>query len=229
MKKYCIFACGGHGTRMGGDIPKQFLRIGDKTILQLSIERVLSAAGDIHPVVVLPPECVDFWREECGRMALGVQQSIVKGGITRFHSVRNALGRIPEDDAVVAVHDGVRPLCSEKLVAALLSAAEKFDAVVPVVPVVDTLKVLETLPDGSFRQIEGQSADRSVLFGAQTPQVFRSGVLRSAYSQPYNTAFTDDASVVQSAGVQVHYIPGERYNIKITTPEDLLFARRFSF
>lgn len=212
---------------MGGDTPKQFLRIADKTILQLSIEKVLSACEDIHPVVVLPPECVDFWRQECGRMSLDVHQSIVKGGITRFHSVRNALEKIVEDDAVVAVHDGVRPLCSEKLVSALLTAAEVFDAVVPVVPVVDSLKVLETLPDGSLRQIEGQSADRSVLFGAQTPQVFRSGVLKRAYNQPYSTIFTDDASVVQSVGIQVHYIPGERYNIKITTPEDLLFARRF--
>lgn len=212
---------------MGGDTPKQFLRIADKTILQLSMEKVLSAAEDIHPIVVLPAEFVDFWKQECHRNSLEMHQSIVKGGITRFHSVRNALEKVAEDDAVVAVHDGVRPLCSEKLVTALLSAADSFDAVVPVVPVVDSLKVLETLPDGSLRQIEGQSADRSVLFCAQTPQVFRSAVLRRAYAQPYNTSFTDDASVVQSMGVQMHYIPGERYNIKITTPEDLLFARRF--
>lgn len=226
MMKYCIFACGGHGTRMGESLPKQFLRIGEKTILQLSIERIVEAEPDVNVIVVLPREYVQYWKDECVKQDFKVRQSIVHGGITRFHSVKNALERIEADDALVAVHDGVRPLCSAALVRKLYDATLEHDAVVPVIPIVDTLKVLKTNPDGTYTPVEGASADRSVLFGAQTPQIFRAASLKAAYEQPYNTAFTDDASVVQSNGGQVFYLSGERYNIKITTPEDLLLARR---
>lgn len=218
-KKYCIFACGGHGTRMGGSVPKQFLRLGDRTILQHSIEKVLDAVPDVHVIVVLPDECREFWSKECRESNITVPQTVVSGGITRFHSVKNALEKIP-DNAVVAVHDGVRPFAGKDMIAGLFEAAQSVPAVVPVVPVVDTLKVL----DGSLCEKEGRSADRSELFGAQTPQLFWSETIKAAYRQPYDTGFTDDASVVRALGVNVKYVPGERYNIKITTPEDLLLA-----
>lgn len=219
QKKYCIFACGGHGTRMGADVPKQFLKIGGKTILQMSIERVVDAVPDVNVVVVLPREFFGFWKEECHSGMLDIKQHLVEGGVTRFHSVRNALSLIP-DGCIVAVHDGVRPFVSRELVRRLFDEAGKCPAVVPVIPVTDTLKVL----DRNMNEIEGVFADRSVLFGAQTPQVFDGGVLKRAYGQPYETSYTDDASVVKKCGVDVKYIPGEKYNIKITTREDLLFA-----
>jgi len=219
-KKYCIFACGGRGTRMGADIPKQFIRLGGKTILQLSMEKILSALDRVGVVVVLPDEYRQWWTDECAAMNFFVPQMIVGGGITRFHSVKAALDRIP-DDAVVAVHDGVRPFVSSKLVNALFDEVDSgAKAVVPVIPVTDTLKVL----DSSLEPIPGAKADRSVLFGAQTPQVFEAETLKAAYALPYDTAFTDDASIVASMGEKVKYIPGERYNIKITTPEDLSLA-----
>lgn len=219
-KKYCIFACGGHGTRMGGETPKQFLRIGEKTVLQLSIEKICDAVPDVKVIVVLPQEWIEFWKEECHKGMADVHQTLVKGGITRFHSVKNALTHVP-DGAIVAVHDGVRPLVSQELVRSLFENMEAHQAVVPVIPVTDTLKAL----DGDMREIDGVNPDRSVLFGAQTPQVFLSETLKAAYGQPYNVSYTDDASVVRSYGVNVEYVPGEKYNIKITTPEDLFLAR----
>lgn len=218
-KNFCIFACGGHGTRMGGSLPKQFLRIGDRTILQISLENYLSACPDAKIVIALPPEYREFWLEECSKMEFTPPQSIVDGGITRFHSVRNALKKVP-DGAVVAVHDAVRPFASRNLIETLLKEVENHTAVVPVIPVTDTVKVL----DSNLKAIPGASADRTVLFRAQTPQVFRSDVLKAAYKQAYNTAFTDEASIVEAYGEPVTYVPGEKYNIKITTPEDLLLS-----
>lgn len=219
-KKYCIFACGGHGTRMGGETPKQFLRIGEKTILQLSIEKICDAVPDVNVIVVLPHEWIEFWKGECRSAMTDIHQTLVIGGITRFHSVKNALTHVP-DGAVVAVHDGVRPLVSQELVTSLFENMDGHQAVVPVIPVTDTLKAL----DGDLREIDGVNPDRSVLFGAQTPQVFLSETLKAAYGQPYNVSYTDDASVVRNYGVDVEYVPGEKYNIKVTTPEDLFLVR----
>lgn len=223
--KYCIFACGGHGTRMGADIPKQFLRIGDKTILQLSLERICRAIPDIHPIIVLPEEYITYWQEESRKQEIKVHQTVIAGGFTRFHSVKNALARINDSNALVAVHDGVRPLVSEALVQKLFETAEDCDAAIPVTAVTDTLKVLRTNALGELEEIAGESADRSLLFGAQTPQVFRFDILKASYELPFSTSYTDDASVARAAGYSVKYIPGERYNIKITTTEDLAVAR----
>ena len=225
-KKYCIFACGGRGTRMGSPLPKQFLRLGEKTILQISIEQILKAVPDVHPVVVLPEDYFEFWASECKKTNFHAAQSIVAGGFTRFHSVRNALEKITDEDAVVAVHDGVRPLASTALIRRLFELAGSHNAVVPVIPITDTLKTLKRNGAGELEELPGEGADRSIMFGAQTPQLFRSRVLKSAYSLPYDTAFTDDASVVRASGVEIHYCEGEKYNLKITTSDDLEVARR---
>lgn len=218
-KRYCIFACGGHGTRMGSSLPKQFLRLGDKTILQLSIERILEAVPGTGIITVLPDEYLQFWIKEIHQSGLDEPQSLVPGGISRFHSVKNALEKVPEG-SIVAVHDGVRPFVSVELVRQLFDQAQSYPAVVPVIPVTDTIKVL----DSNLKEKEGAGADRSVLFGAQTPQLFWSETIKAAYRQPFDVSFTDDASVVRKSGVEIRYIPGEKYNVKITTPEDLLLA-----
>ena len=140
-----------------------------------------------------------------------------------FHSVRNALSKIP-DGALVAVHDGVRPLVSQGLVRSMFEKAANVPALIPVVPCVDTMKVLEKNGD-DLAAIPGASVDRSKLFGAQTPQIFHSEVIKDAYSLPYDTAFTDDASVVEKNGKNLSYVMGERFNIKITTQEDLVLSR----
>jgi 2-C-methyl-D-erythritol 4-phosphate cytidylyltransferase len=164
-----------------------------------------------------------YWKNYCLERNFICPQILVKGGITRFHSVRNALSRIPEG-AVVAVHDGVRPLVSPRLVKDMFEMAVTTPGIIPVTPCVETIKVLEKKGE-KLVSVPEESVDRSRLFGAQTPQIFHSEIIKEAYSLPYDTAFTDDASVVEKYGKNLSYVMGERFNIKLTTQEDLLLAR----
>lgn len=222
-KKYVVIMAAGSGTRMGAQVPKQFLELGGKAVLQRTIEVFQRACEGISVITVLPKEHMNYWRDYCLSRNFTCPQVLVAGGITRFHSVRNALAKVPEG-ALVAVHDGVRPLVTEELVRKLFETAEREQAVVPVIPCVDTMKVLES-KDGFLKAIPGAKADRSVLFGAQTPQVFHSEIVKGAYMMAYDTAFTDDASVVEKYGKDICYIEGERFNIKITTRDDMVLAK----
>ena len=200
---------------MGADRPKQFLEIGGKPILRHTIERFLAFDPSFEVIVVLPSAQKDWWREYCRQSGFLERYSIVSGGITRFHSVQNAL-RYVGNEGLVAVHDGVRPLVSRPLLERIFAAAEEAPAVIPAVPVV-----------GSVRKVEEEASvpvSRDGLVLVQTPQVFAAEVLRKAYDQPFSPSFTDDASVVEASGVRVHVVPGDRMNLKITTPEDLQYA-----
>ena len=217
----------GSGTRMGAEKPKQFIELEGKAILQRTIEVFKDAYPDISVVTVLPEQHIEYWKDYCYRKSFVCPQILVKGGITRFHSVKNALKKVP-DGAVVAVHDGVRPFVSVDLVRRLFDEAESAVSAIPVLPCVDTMKVLSKTTDNQGREVlaavPSASVDRSVLFGAQTPQVFHSEVLKQAYEQAFDTAFTDDASVVEKHGKNLSYLIGERFNIKITTRDDLIIA-----
>ena len=221
-KKYVIIMAAGSGSRMGAGMPKQFLELGGKAVLQRTIEVFMEAVPGLTVVTVLPEQFIQYWKDYCYSRNFTCPQILVKGGMTRFHSVRNALERIPAG-AVVGVHDGVRPLLTPGLVSSLYSMAESQSAVIPVTPCIETLKVLRET-DGHLEAVPGAEADRSVLFGAQTPQMFWSELLKDAYCQPYDTAFTDDASVVEKYGKSLSYTMGERLNIKITTTDDLILA-----
>ena len=226
-KKYLVVMAAGHGSRMGSSVPKQFIPLGGRPILQRTIERFVQACPDIKVVTVLPKEYAPRWKNLCQQNNFYYPQIMVEGGITRFHSVRNALGKVP-DGAVVAIHDGVRPMVTPELIAGMFDRMASCRALIPVLPSVDTLKavrrvrtpegeeVLETIPDVFL--------DRAEVYRAQTPQMFLSEDIKSAYAQAFDTAFTDDASVAARKDIPLSYIEGERYNIKITTPEDLDFA-----
>lgn len=204
---------------MGAYIPKQFLELDGQTILQRSIERFLEAVPDVNVITVLPEAHVSTWKEICSTGSLDVPQILVKGGITRFHSVQNALKKVP-DGAIVAIHDGVRPLVSAGLIRRMLEMMDGgCRALIPVVPVVDTLRSTDpSVPD----------PDRSKTVAVQTPQMFYSEDIKAAYRLPYSVSFTDDASVVAAAGkTPLSFIDGERRNIKITTPEDLRLAELY--
>lgn len=222
-KKFLVVTAGGMGTRMGGSIPKQFLELDGKPILRLTIERFLEAVPDIQVITVLPEAHVNSWRQYCTQAGFVCPQRLVKGGFTRFHSVKNALVHVP-DGALVAIQDGVRPLISVSKIRELFAKAREVPAVVPVLPVTDTLKVLEKKADGSLGAT-GEPIDRSRIFGAQTPQIFYSEVIKAAYAQGFNTLFTDDASVAEQYGTPLTFLEGERFNLKITTPEDLVLAK----
>lgn len=222
-KKYLIVMAAGSGTRMGADMPKQFIEIDGKAILQMTIEKFLEACPGINVVTVLPEAHMSYWRSYCLERNFTCPQVLVKGGITRFHSVRNALAKVP-DNAIVAIHDGVRPLVTVNLLRDMFELSENEPALIPVVPCIDTMKVLKE-EGGKLVAVPGASVDRSVLFGAQTPQVFHSEIIKEAYSLAYDTSFTDDASVLERYGKSLSYIHGERLNMKITTKEDLVLAR----
>ncbi len=204
---------------MGGDLPKQYLPIGGLPILIRTIRAFLDADAATRIILVLPQEHQDYWRQLCLQHgAATLPHTVVEGGQTRFHSVLNGLRMVPDsDDAVVAVHDGVRPFVTRDTILGCYETAARLGSAVPVTPVVETMRHL--LPsDGS------QTVPRDVYRLVQTPQTFRASWLHKAYSQTYRPDFTDDASVVESLGLPIHLVPGDRRNIKITTPEDLDFA-----
>ena len=220
-KKFLIVTAGGTGTRMGAALPKQFLPLGGVPILRRTMEVFLRAVPDIQVITVLPEAHIDYWRTYCVKENFLCPQRLVKGGFTRFHSVKNALKYVP-DQAVVAVHDGVRPLITPGKIRELFEAVLNAPALIPVLPVTDTLKVIDR-KDGKLVS-SGEQIDRSRIYGAQTPQVFQAAFLKAAYGQQYDTLFTDDASVAERYGIPLTFVEGERFNLKITTPEDLVLA-----
>ncbi|MBP5636798.1 MAG: 2-C-methyl-D-erythritol 4-phosphate cytidylyltransferase [Bacteroidales bacterium] len=217
-----IVTAGGSGTRMGGPLPKQFLALGGEAILQRTISLFTHAIPGIRVITVLPREHISWWEEYCQTHPFPQPQRIVKGGFTRFHSVQNALKAVP-DGAIVAVHDAVRPLITPGLIQKLFAAMESERAVIPVTPSVDTLKILDRV-EGKLTEAP-EALDRSRIWCAQTPQIFRSEDLKAAYTQAYSTLFTDDASVAAAYGIPLTFVEGERLNLKITTPEDLRLAQ----
>lgn len=215
MKRYAVIVAGGQGVRMGADRPKQFLEIAGKPILRHTIERFQAFDPKTEIILVLPDAQKDWWRNYCRTTGFLERYTLVSGGITRFHSVQNALAYV-KDEGVVAIHDGVRPMLSTGLLERVYQAAEEYPAVIPAVPVVE-----------SVRRVEGDVStpvSRDGLVLVQTPQLFDAHLLKEAYRQPFSPAFTDDASVFEAAGGRVHIVMGDRMNLKITTPDDLDYA-----
>ena len=222
---YIIIVAGGKGLRMGSDIPKQFLPIGGKPVLMRTLERFREYSAELQIILVLPEAQQAYWRELCKQYnfplplegAEGGFYQLANGGQTRFHSVQNGLAKVPDDaQGVVGVHDGVRPFPSIEVIKNCYETARTKKAVIPVIPVVETVRHLEgeksvTVPRGDYRLV-------------QTPQTFDIQLLKAANRQPYNDGFTDDASVVESYGYEITLVEGNRENIKITTPYDLKIA-----
>ncbi len=224
MSDFCIVVAGGRGLRMGADLPKQFLPIGGRPVLMHTLEAFKRALPDLQIVLVLPRDQQAFWHELCDEHAFTLPHSIADGGATRFHSVLSGLRSIAvmpsaatqDGEAVVAVHDGVRPFVTPEVIRQCFATARACGTAVPVVPVVETLRELQA--DGSVTR------DRSRFRLVQTPQTFRLRLLMQAYEQPFTDAFTDDASVVEALGHPITLVEGNRENIKITTPFDLTIA-----
>jgi 2-C-methyl-D-erythritol 4-phosphate cytidylyltransferase len=213
-KEYVIIVAGGKGLRMGSDIPKQFLPIGGKPVLMRTLERFREYSADLQMILVLPKAQQDYWQQLCKEYNFNVEYLLADGGETRFHSVQNGLTLVPDDaEGVVGVHDGVRPFPSIEVIRNCYKAAREKKAVIPVVPVVETLRHITegTKPRGDYRLV-------------QTPQCFDIQLLKAANRQPYNDGFTDDASVVEAFGYDISLVEGNRENIKITTPYDIAVA-----
>jgi 2-C-methyl-D-erythritol 4-phosphate cytidylyltransferase len=202
---------------MGTDIPKQFLPIGGKPVLMRTLERFRAYSADLQIILVLPEAQQDYWHQLCSEYHFDVEYTLANGGQTRFHSVQNGLAMVPDDAiGVVGVHDGVRPFPSIDVIRNCYETARTAKAVIPVIPVVETVRHLEgeqskTVPRNDYRLV-------------QTPQTFDIQLLKAANRQLYDEGFTDDASVVESFGYEITLVEGNRENIKITTPYDMKIA-----
>ena len=215
--RYAIIVAGGSGKRFGSELPKQFLPLDGKAVLMRTIEKFDEAGATI--VVVLPIEHQEMWMTMCKENNFAVTHTIADGGKTRFESVKNGIAAIESlaDGDLVAVHDGVRPLASVELINRCYDNAQETGSAIPVVNPSDSIR--QVMDDGTSRQLL-----RSSLRAVQTPQTFRAELLKGAYDVEESPLFTDDASVVESAGHQVTLVEGEVTNIKITTPIDMIIA-----
>ncbi len=210
-----IIVAGGGGTRMGGGVPKQFRILGTKPVLAHTINRFHEALPEAQLIVVLPEAHLRFWEDLRARFEVA-RHTVVTGGTERFHSVKRGLAAVGFDTELVGVQDAVRPLASVALIRRLAEEAATHGSAIPVVKAID-----------SYRRIEGELShivDRAPLRIVQTPQLFRRALLESAYDVDFRPTFTDDASVVEAMGEQIHLAEGERSNLKLTTPEDFYIA-----
>ena len=220
---YIIIVAGGKGLRMGSDIPKQFLPIGGKPVLMRTLERFREYSSDIQIILVLPEAQQEYWHQLCKEYNFDVEYTLANGGQTRFHSVQNGLAKVPDDAiGVVGVHDGVRPFPSIEVIRNCYETAREKKAVIPVIPVVETVRHL--FSSGQQDKRTSLTVPRDDYRLVQTPQTFDIQLLKAANKQPYNDGFTDDASVVESFGYEITLVEGNRENIKITTPYDMKIA-----
>ena len=215
---YIIIVAGGKGMRMGAEVPKQFLSIGGKPILMHTIESFHEYNPELEIILVLPKSQHEYWKQLCTEHNFNVSHTIINGGDTRFESSRNGLAAIPDEEIGVAgIHDGVRPFVSKEVIDNCFETARDDFAAIPVLPVTDTIRYVD-------KQGGGKNVMRSDYRVVQTPQVFDIQLLKQAYNADYQESFTDDASVVESLGCQATMVEGNRENIKITTPFDIIIA-----
>ncbi|MBQ7311846.1 MAG: 2-C-methyl-D-erythritol 4-phosphate cytidylyltransferase [Alistipes sp.] len=211
-----IIVAGGSGSRMGGSMPKQFALVDGLPILARTINTFARAFAGAKIVVVLPESQIDFWKNYSARFTVA-RHSVTTGGEQRFHSVKRGIEALTDAVELIAVHDGVRPFASVEMIRRVAECAAETGAAIPVTEAVDSFRV--TTQTGS------EVIDRSKLRIVQTPQIFEASLLRAAYDTEYQQSFTDDASVVeQTTPCRVTLCAGERNNIKITTPEDMVIA-----
>jgi 2-C-methyl-D-erythritol 4-phosphate cytidylyltransferase len=215
MELYAVIVAGGSGKRMGAEIPKQFLELVGRPVLMHTIERFKSFNDAIEIITVLPENQLRFWIDLQKKYSFTVPHTLVKGGSVRFFSVRNGL-KFVNVPGLVAIHDGVRPFVSIDTIKRCFDTAEKLGNAIPTVSPADSLRILTD--QGSL------SVNRLHVKQIQTPQVFNAELIKKAYLQEYRPEFTDDATVLEKTGEKINLIEGNRENIKITNPEDLLIS-----
>lgn len=219
MKVFVIVVAGGSGLRMGAPLPKQFLLVKGRPILQHTLSRIAGFYGDsnveLELILALPESHISFWEELCTTHNFTIPHLVVAGGDTRFHSVKNALGKV-KGLGMVAIHDGVRPLVSKQTWFNCMEVAERYGAAVPVMEMTESVRQIS--------EVGSVAVNRADYRLVQTPQVFRSSLILQAYDQDYYGHFTDDASVVEHLGAVVHLAAGNVENIKITRQSDLALA-----
>ena len=217
MKKYAIIVAGGSGVRMGAALPKQYLSIGGKPILMRTLSAFSQYPEAIELILVIPFKDFDYWKQLCQDFNFTVPHQLVQGGPSRFHSVKNGLNAITAEEGLVAIHDGVRPFVKQEVIAQSYREAERSGSAVAVVSLKDSLRKVNPHGGTSFR-------DRSEYRLVQTPQTFKLDQIKKAFEVEEIPQFTDDATVYEYQGWEVSLIEGDLSNVKITTPEDLVYG-----
>lgn len=217
MEEYVIIVAGGTGSRMKSDIPKQFIAVNGLPILMHTIKAFRNYSDTLSIILVLPNNQFEFWQTLCRQYFFDEKYQLIAGGNTRFDSVKNGLNSITVNNGLIAVHDGVRPIISKKIISDSFQHASEFGSAVVSIPMKDSIRRINK--DG-----ENISEDRTVFRLIQTPQTFRLDWMQKAFTTFYQPHFTDCASVLESAGYAIQLIDGAYENIKITTPEDLKWA-----
>jgi len=210
--KFILIVAGGAGTRMQSETPKQFIELCGLPVLMHTIRVFFRYSSAMPITVVLPGAQLTRWEELCRKHRFDIPHQTMAGGDTRFYSVKNGLSTLP-DEGLVAIHDGVRPFVSHATIAACFQTAERSGNAIPAIPVLDTVR--------EIAETATRTVARQNLRLVQTPQTFDIAMLKKAYSQEYRAAFTDDATVLETAGHTIHLVEGTPENIKITTPLDL--------
>ncbi|MGV3706651.1 MAG: 2-C-methyl-D-erythritol 4-phosphate cytidylyltransferase [Arcticibacter sp.] len=216
MNGYAIIVAGGSGKRMNADLPKQFHLLLGKPVLMHTLEAFFNSERQPEIILVLNADFHAYWQELCVQHNFFIPHTLVAGGAERFDSVKNALIHIQADESLVAVHDAVRPVIDDELISRCFREAERLGSVIPVTESRDSLRMA--------RGTGTVALARAEVMIVQTPQVFKSSILREAYHQAFSPFFTDDASVVEKAGFEIFTTTGSPANIKITYPEDLAVA-----
>jgi 2-C-methyl-D-erythritol 4-phosphate cytidylyltransferase len=215
-KEYALIVAGGKGTRLKSQVPKQFLELSGLPVLMHTIDAFFRYAPDIAVILVLPESDINTWHSLCAQYNHHKSIILQRGGETRFQSVRNGLQKI-EGDGLVAIHDGVRPLVTEKIIAESFKLARIHNTAIASVPLKESIRRTQ---DGTTKAV-----DRSQFKLIQTPQTFKVSLIKDAYQLHEDLNLTDDASVAEKAGIKITLFEGSYENIKITTPEDLIVAK----
>lgn len=217
MEKYAVIVAAGSGTRMGSTIPKQFLDLVGKPLLWYTLSAFIQAYDDMQIVLVVSNEHRQQATEIISMTAAPEKVTLAGGGSSRYHSVKNGLALITAP-SIIFVHDAVRCLVSKELIHECFEVARKTGNAVPAIPSVDSVR-LETA-EGNY------AVERKNIKLVQTPQTFTSDIIKRAFEQEFDPAFTDEASMVERLGIKINLVSGEATNIKITTPIDLLLANK---
>jgi 2-C-methyl-D-erythritol 4-phosphate cytidylyltransferase len=215
LEKYIIIVAGGTGTRINSTVPKQFIELHGKPILMHTIEKFAKAIPEINIVLVLSSAFSELWNTLCTKHNFTISYTLTDGGETRFHSVKNGLALVP-DSCIIGIHDAARPLVNAQTIINAFKTAEEKGNASPAIPLNESIR--------EVKNNDNKAVDRNNYFIIQTPQCFQSNLIKKAFQQKYRPAFTDDASVLETMGEKIVLIEGNRENIKITTPQDLIIA-----
>lgn len=218
MKKFVLIVAGGIGNRMKNNTPKQFIEINGRPILMHTFDAFLNYDAQVEFILVLPETQTKLWENLCKTHNFIIEHKLTFGGETRFNSVKNGLDLI-QDEGIVFIHDGVRPLVSKFTIQNCYEMALKNGNALPVIPVSESVRWANSK--------NSMAVNRSEYFLVQTPQTFMSSKIKKAYQKANSNLFTDDASVIEAIGEKIYLTEGNRENIKITFPEDLVLAKAF--